>query len=656
MLRGGSLIPDKTFKKIISIGYEFESHDLAKLSLHKNKKYLINSNVSLRVLADKLKENRIEEIDETYLSIRIPIHKNETPPKKDKSVEDETEMEELSEEDRLLMEEFADEFEEVEEEEKLKQLEVHENESYLEYFNENRKTDNKANIKFQITNDIGDVDFGFMLKEYCEPVNLPKNDMYFFKTNTGKLYDIKFSEEITNSCPTFTGIEYVITYYNPQRENASIIIETFVDACSRIVDHLGNLKSIDGTLVIQDTKKTHYTPIGQLEGNRKLYHKPDTNLYYLDTSDTFNTKNPNSLGDTIFVPQMTFKCKTIDLIDIMKEILEIEDFKKGQHAIQDHDQDLEDLEYLEKMVDALLENFNKKTKLGQDRKRRTIDITSDMGKILKTYMLLLFYKVFYYIQEHKVILDKDEDDYLKDHLSFASRHNNLSLYLRCKEILRDHFDITDLADIHRLFWEPSIVVFLYKFTDPKKKDRSYEGSAKADLPISDKHYGDPLYSLSSYFRHFETPKLKNLPYDWLMANKIDAFSSTFELKNDEILVENRFFRFEIGLWLRNTVEPKLSKDTLKLNEMAFIVNRLYGKNIKKMMNLEKNPFKNRLTRRCPPGYYRTPNFNCMKQKSRKTVKRKTAKLPSKSQKEPLAIMKEPSGHKLRSSSKKSMQL
>ena len=46
-LIGGTLLADKTFKKILSIGYEFETHDLAKLSLHQNKKSLINSNLSV---------------------------------------------------------------------------------------------------------------------------------------------------------------------------------------------------------------------------------------------------------------------------------------------------------------------------------------------------------------------------------------------------------------------------------------------------------------------------------------------------------------------------------------------------------------------------------------------------------------------------------
>ena len=47
---GGSLLADKKFKKILSIGYEFETHDLTKLSLHQNKESLINSTLTLRVL------------------------------------------------------------------------------------------------------------------------------------------------------------------------------------------------------------------------------------------------------------------------------------------------------------------------------------------------------------------------------------------------------------------------------------------------------------------------------------------------------------------------------------------------------------------------------------------------------------------------------
>lgn len=628
MFQGGSLIPDKTFKKILSIGYEFETHDLAKLSLHSNKKSLINSQISLRVLETKLETGSVKEVDDNYISVRIPIHKDDKTHKEKLAENEEKGAAPLDYDDLEFMAEFEDEYGEELEEEKKKILEERENESYLEYLTENRKTDNKKTIKFHVTNDIGDIDFGTMLKMYCEDVNIAKNDMYFFKTNAGKLYDFKFSEELADSCPTFTGVEYIVTYYSPKKENTNIIIETFVDACSRIVDHLVNLKPIKGTLLIHDEKKTYYTPVGELGNERCLYHKPGTNLFYMDTYDTINIAKQQNIGESVFVPQMTFRCKALDLIDIIKEILEITDFKRNKDAISAHDYDLEDAVYLEETVDKLIDNFNKTTKLGADRKRRTIDQNTTAAKNLKTYMFLIYYKLYYYIQEHKTILKKEEEDYLKDHLSFASRHSNTTLYNRIKEILHESFDISEIDEVYRLLCQPAILSSMYKFEDKEKTDRNYEGSAKANLQKSDPHYGDPLYSLPSYFKHFEDPKTITSQLDWLTEAKIDSFSTTFPLVSDHILIENRFFRFEIGMWLRNTVDKNFSKDTLKLKEMLDIVNKLYGPNIKKMMNLVHNPIKNKLTRKCKPGYYRSMDFKCVKMKQRKSVKQAKPKQAS----------------------------
>jgi hypothetical protein len=632
MFQGGSLIPDKTFKKILSIGYEFETHDLAKLSLHSNKKSLINSQMSLRVLEGKLDTGSATEMDDNYISVRIPIHKDDKP-HKEKLAETETKNDiPVDYEELEFMAAFEDEYEEEMNEEKQRLLEERENESYLEYFTENRKTDNKKTVKFHVTNDIGDIDFGAILKKQCEDVNIAKNDMYFFKTNTGKLYDFKFSEELTDSCPTFTGVEYIVTYYSPKKENANIIVDTFVDACSRIVDHLINLKKTTGELLMHDENKTHYIPVGELGKERCLYHKPDTNLFYMDTYDTENMSKTQNIGDAVFVPQMTFRCKALDLIEIIKEILEIPDFKKSKTDTYSHDLDLEDAVYLEETVDKLIDNFNKTAKLGSDRKRKTIDKTTIMAKNLKTYMFLIYYKLYYYIQEHKLILNKEEEDYLKDHLSFASRHNNTTLYNRIKEILQESFDISEIDEVHRLLCQPSILSSMYKFENKEKTDHNYEGSAKAILQKSDPHYGDPLYSLSSYFKHFEDPKTITSQLDWLTEAKIDSFSTTFPLVSDHILVENRFFRFEIGVWLRNTVDKNFSKDTLKLKEMLDIVNKLYGPNIKKMINLVHNPIKNKLTRKCKPGYYRNIDFKCVKMKLRKSVKKTKTKQASKSKK------------------------
>ena len=159
------------------------------------------------------------------------------------------------------------------------------NDKYLEYFYENREGDGD-NVKFQVTNDLAVTSITKLAKPICKKLHgMPKNEMYYFKT-TDKIYDIHFSKKTFHECETFSDLEYVITYYNPNNYE-NIILDTFVDACSRIVEHLSNLTQIPGNLVMKnDDNKLN--PIGltkSIINKRILYHKPGTNLYYMDIYD-----------------------------------------------------------------------------------------------------------------------------------------------------------------------------------------------------------------------------------------------------------------------------------------------------------------------------------------------------------------------------------
>lgn len=630
MFSGGSLISDKTFKKILSIGYEFETHDIAKLSLHNNKKTLINSNLTLRILQDKKDKKSVKTIDDNYLLVRIPIgQEKSTIINEEKNVDAD-----MDDEEREFMEAFKEEIE-------LEKLKKHENDSYLEYFNENRKKDNKETIKFQITNDVGDGDFGYMLNDYCKKLSIPKNDMFSFKTKNGKMLDIKFAEELTNDCKTFSGVEYVVTYYNPKKDNPNVIIDTFVDACSRIIDHLGDLKKTNGELMIVDNEKTKYKTIGNIENERCIYHKPKTNLFYIDTYDNKNTIKLKTIGDVDFVPQMTFRCKAIDLLDIVKEILKTSDknIKSGSSVILSNTLDLEQIELIDSIVDNLFISYNKTSE-------KKISLDTIEWRNLKAYLFLIYYKLFYYIQNSSEIThkkdiedtenknkeheddDDDDENYLKDFIGFSSRHSNYDLYNKSKELLEKYYGIKDVETIHKILCQPQVISTMYK----KNISDSYENGEfnyvdphKTELEETSKNYGNPMYSFSSYFKHFEKPPAKQ-DNDWLIESKIDTYSTTFALTGDDIMVENRSFRYSLGLFLRNMVDKKLSKDTISVREMHKIVNALYGQKLKNMINLEVNPLKNKLTRKCKPGYYRNLDFECVLTKGSITKKSKKLSL------------------------------
>jgi hypothetical protein len=461
---GGTLLSDPLFKNILSIGYEFETHDFSKLSLHENNKTMINSNLTLRKLQDKIDLKSISVVDANYLRVRIPIAKKQQEQKGGEGSLDMNEEDfEIDEEEaeRLFLEHMKEEHaDELELEEKQKEVAARENDSYLEYFNENRPGDNKstdkAKIKFNIINDMGDNDFSDMVKELCKDRTLPKNEMYYFKTNKGKLYDIKFSEEIADNkyCESFSGVEYVVTYYNPKRENQNIIVDTFVDACSRVIDHLGNLQKIKGTLFLLDDDRKMYTPIGVIENERCLYHKPNTNLYYMDTYDYHETLKLQSLKRSEFVPQMTFRCMANYAINIMIEICknnpkftrnrEMIDLMEGEHEI---------IITIEQIVDNLFATYNQTA----DKK---IERTSVFYETLKCYIFLIFYKLYMFIHYHGYIFN--EDMYLKDYLTFSSRHANIDLYSRVKEILRDNYGISTTEEVQKLFLQDTVLHLLYQ--------------------------------------------------------------------------------------------------------------------------------------------------------------------------------------------------
>uniref|UniRef100_A0A6C0JEJ1 Uncharacterized protein n=1 Tax=viral metagenome TaxID=1070528 RepID=A0A6C0JEJ1_9ZZZZ len=622
MLLGGGLNSNKAFKKIISIGYEFETNGISKLSLHQNKKTLINSDLALRTLQDKIDRKSAKIIDDNYISVGIPIGVDL------KKLQDESENK-TNDEEIVLTEEEQEEreyWEEFYRKEKLaSKYSKIENDNYMDYFFENRKTDNKKVIKFQVTNDLGKSDFETMIKNLCQNLTIPKNDMFFFKTKSGKVLDFKFAEDIASNeyCESFSNVEFVVTYFSPKKDNPNLIVETFVDACSRVVDHLANLQKTTGKLLISNDGKTDLTTIGNIMDKRCLYHKPNTNLFYMDIYDDEDTVKPQNLRDIYFIPQMTFKSKAHDTLEIMKQILEYdEEYNVSQTLIFNMEIEYNIFAYVEEIVDDLINNFNQQSP-------KAIDIDTDMGKTIKLYMFLIYYKLYQFVDNHIPILSKKR--YLKDYLTFASRHSNYVLYFRVKDILEDHYGIIDVDIVKSLFYDSVIMEKVYEKDDEEEEeDFDEDGNYKydydafeKDLGETDANFGNPLFSMSSYFDHFEIKKS-----DWFKEAKLDVFSTGFDLTSDEVLLENRYFAPEIILYLQNAVDPKISKSSestknkiLTLHELDKVVAKLYGDNVKNMMNLERNPTNKKLTLKCKPGHFHDLNFDCVPTKKTKTLRR-----------------------------------
>jgi hypothetical protein len=388
-------------------------------------------------------------------------------------------------------------------------------------------------------------------------------------------------------------VEYVVTYYHPKRNYLNVIIDTFVDACSRIIDHLGNLKGTKGSLLLLEDDRKTYIPAGIIEGDRYLYHKPGTNLYYMDIYDHPDLLKVQSIGDVDFIPQMTFRCRARDVIEIIQQMVTTNaEFTVGKSLMAAEAADLEDLVFTGSIVDGIFEKYNETAKT-------PIDFKSSTGKTIKAYVFFILYKVYMFISYRNLILSKK--DYLKDHLTFSSRHPNYELYKRIKEILKKEYKITDTAEILKLLYHPDLIQKMYSGEGEEDQDDYTEDgdylynydAYKDQLPTTDKNFGNPLFSMHSYFKHMEVKSS-----DWLKEAKHDNYSTTFDLTGDIVLTEARSFRYWINLYLKNKMNPKINSDgILSVRNMHEVVYAFYGDKIRGMMNLKKHDTNKRLTRK-----------------------------------------------------------
>lgn len=187
---GGDLHENEIFSHILSIGFEFETHDLAKMSLQKDN-ILLNTDTVPRVLKTQLKENNATKLDDYNYEIFESAYSND---------------------------------------------------SFVELFDipiiEQGKINNNFNVVMNVATDISNTEFAQNLYPLCKDIKSNKNNLYTFKTQETN-YKIHFSDDLIHSsrCSDFSGVEYIVTYFNPKK-NKNIIVETFFNACSLIMNHL----------------------------------------------------------------------------------------------------------------------------------------------------------------------------------------------------------------------------------------------------------------------------------------------------------------------------------------------------------------------------------------------------------------------------------
>jgi hypothetical protein len=536
---GGDINANSIFRKILSIGYELESSSLAKLSMIDNSEHgepiLFNTD-SLTKDYEIIK--RIQNND--YTNEEYEYYANR-------------------------LEEFVD-------------ADVYTTAS----LNKTTKLIKDNSSTFLVSNDLSETPFIKYLKTICNLNDdnddddedlIDKNDLYTFDTDNGEKYKINFETWQQKHCGMFADVEWIFTYYNPVLSK-NIILDTFINVAKNLILHLKKLEKQKGKLVMNFVNDTE---IVKKPANRILYNLPNTNLYYLQTH---YINEELDIDDICLVPQMTFSCHNKDLVDILKELTKdnIQVFENNARLSNDR---IHIIERIEICINMLFNNYNNSA----PKEQRIKDYKNkNLVKSMKNFIFMIFFKLDRYfnnyLQDEKVINKSKTAKYLKDTLFYNSRHTNYELYKSLKKTVSEYFSgsLTNtviVSIIQKLLIQQSVLEE-FLITDVKYV-RKNAFSITNKLDKQNKHYGNPSFSLISYFDFFEDPidnperhDVNDEPFnDWLQYTGIDIYSSTTEIKNDIVLVEMRSFSRMLKSYIYS-----IGNDELKDSMMNGICNRI----------------------------------------------------------------------------------
>jgi hypothetical protein len=600
--------------------------------LHENGKFLINSNITLYILKSKTEEEfaettdkygstlllSLDEVDDQYVKHLSKFDSKESvlPPSFKPSYDS---LDEYADEYDLMInsadtgtkdsmsssktegavgktegggsksaEEDDDESESDDDEDFVY------NTTYYERMNDPRPSDDTETTKMQLTNDMGTTDFGDMISRRCKKRHsVPKNQLYRLRVQgTNKIYEIKFVEKLRKECGIFSNLEFVMTYLKPRKNNANIVLETYADACQRMSEHFDKLTKTKVDLYIHGIHADRWGKVEPSVHYRWLYHLPNTNLYYLGISDEIEVVERGrvpTLMDCVFLPQMTFRFYAhhgIRLFDRMLTFSRDMYTNKRQLARVDYYADQRKMfsEYAD-IATALVKAYVS-TKSKGSTKSKTLSLQSRAAKTLHFYVFMIYYKVMRYVCGYMRIPESDRT-YLKDLITFSSRHSNYTYYLRIKEILKEELGLTSdkqaVREAMRLLYDPNATESLIMAVC----DADSADWIRAQLAEGEADFGDPHKSLSSYFMHME----RKLPSDadkdmdtnadeyrdWLKFRQIDTFSSQFPLIDDAVIVEDRGFFRQMIMMIQRYVQPKKAVEYQTIRDFKQIARHIFRK-------------------------------------------------------------------------------
>jgi hypothetical protein len=595
---GGDIDKHNIFRKILSIGYELETMSLAKFTLittdSENNPILLNTDTNSKDYEKMMK------LQNGYNSTNTRTHTNENDHDDDEDEDD--------------YDYYANRLEETLE------IDAYTTES-LNKTNKNKQKQTtlvKADdTTFLVANDMAVTPFTKYLYAFCninDAANaantknntntntntktdsdlIDKNDLYTFETeNNGNKYKLNFEAWGKKDCGMFSDVEWIMTYYRP-KQNKNIILNTFINVAQNLIFHLNQLEKQSGRLIMnfsEDDKE-----IMKKSEIRNLYHLPNTNLYYLQTH---LIDKQLDIDDICFVPQMTFSCHIKDMVDIFKELAKdsINNFKNYKRIA---DERIAVIGNIEKCINKLFENYNRsspivtltKTNANVDNKshdskmKTTIKLklvesrNKTLIKSIKNYLFLFLFKLQrylnFYLTDEKVKNKSKTAKYLKDTLFFNSRHTNYEIYKAIKQLIAEYFKqynpnikLSDgeLASIIQklVIQQPVLEDFLLNDISNVRKN-AFLITNKLDK--THKSYGNPYYSLVSYFDFFENPidnttrrnDKNELFHDWLQYDGVDNYSSTTDIKNNIVLTEIRSFARMLVSYMYSIADEEMKKN------------------------------------------------------------------------------------------------
>ena len=407
------------------------------------------------------------------------------------------------------------------------------------------QTTDNSYMNFQVTNDVGDVEFNEMLEEKCSSLNISKNRMYLIKTLKGHIYEVGFTDFLKQQpCGSFSGVEFVSTHYKI-KQNTNSILNSLQLTIKELKKHFNDLIGEKCNLYVYK-KKNQYNKIGNLD-NRMIYFKPNTNLVYLTSFDYKYTMNSQSFNSTQFVVQMTFGVKSWDCINVMCDMMSLKyENTKNKHQVNIINNCHTQMIKIKTLIEKLVENYNTNKKIKSIHK---IDDSLDWRKILGALYCVLL-RIDIYLNKFLTSDDKDENDEnetsIKQYSDFQTRHssNNLVKYM---------------YNIYHKKYGNNIIDFLKVFLDPKIliKNKLFD-KKRLDEPVGEDKLENFFNWYLDTFKYFNQPD--KYDQDWFYNNKLDHLTENMPINDDVFLIENRQFNLMLILYLKNAMNMKVGRE------------------------------------------------------------------------------------------------